>query len=121
MVTILSAVTHLVACAAFGPCRGKRTGELSLARDLRERVPPASLLIGDKLFLAFAELYAITRRNTTDTDSARHWLVPARKNLARPDGRNQKGTAHLTPGTMWLRHRHVTGGERREEILKQNG
>lgn len=79
LVAIMSAVTHMVACAAFGPCRGKRTGELSLARDLRERVPPASLLIGDKLFLAFAELYAITRRSTTDTANARHWLVPARK------------------------------------------
>jgi len=79
LVAIMSAVTHMVACAAFGPCRGKRTGELSLARDLRDRVPPASLLIGDKLFLAYAELYAITRRNITDTAKARHWLVPARK------------------------------------------
>lgn len=80
LVTVMSAVTHMIACAAFGPCRGKRTGELSLARDLRGRIPPASLLIGDKLFLAYAELYAITRSNTTDISSARHWLVPAKKN-----------------------------------------
>lgn len=51
-----------------------------MARDLRERVPPGSLLIGDRLFLSYAELHALTRCNTTDTSSARHWLIPANKN-----------------------------------------
>lgn len=80
LVAIMSAVTHMLASAAFGPCRGKGTGETSLARGLRERVPPRSLLIGDRLFLAYAELHALTRCNATDASGARHWLIPANKN-----------------------------------------
>jgi len=80
LVVIMSAVTHMLASAAFGPCRGKGTGEMSLARGLRERVPPGSLLIGDRLFLAYAELHALTRCNATDASGARHWLIPANRN-----------------------------------------
>ena len=37
--------THLFCAAAIGPCRGKRTGELSLARDVWGRVPSHSLVL----------------------------------------------------------------------------
>ncbi len=76
----MSVVTHMLAGGAFGPCRGKGTGELSLAHDLREHVPPNSLLIGDKQFLAYAMLNALSQLNATDPTVRRHWLVPAKKN-----------------------------------------
>jgi len=42
--------------AAFGRCRGRRTGELSLFRKLRWRLQPGDVLLGDRYFCAYFDI-----------------------------------------------------------------
>lgn len=77
LVALMSLRAHLLATAAFGPYRGKQTGELSLARQLWEEVPEDSLCMLDKLFLSYADLYELSGQPGRN----RHWTVPAKANL----------------------------------------
>lgn len=77
LVALMALRSHLMATAAFGPYRGKKTGELSLARQLWQDVPDNSLCILDKLFLSYADLYQVSGKDGGN----RHWIVPAKSNL----------------------------------------
>jgi hypothetical protein len=72
--------SHLMAAAAIGPCRGKQTGELSLARELWSQVPENSLTVLDKLFLSHADLYELVCGGSIVPSGNRHWLVRAKSN-----------------------------------------
>ena len=74
VVAITSTNTHILAGAAIGPCRGKGTGELSLARELWKQVPNHSVTIMDKIFQHHAQLHTL---HSTGTE--RHWLLRAKK------------------------------------------
>jgi len=77
LVVLMALRSHLMLAAAFGPYRGKQTGELSLARQLWQDVPDNSLSIFDKLFLSYADLYELSGQDRRN----RHWLIPAKSNL----------------------------------------
>ena len=77
LVVLMALRSHLIATAAFGPYRGKKTGELSLARELWQDLPDNCLCILDKLFLSYADLYQVSGQKQGN----RHWLVPAKSNL----------------------------------------
>lgn len=78
-VTLMAARSHIIRAAAFGPCRGKGTGEQSLARELWDQVPPGSVVILDKGFLSYP---ALSRLGTSDELGPRHWLIRAKDGLA---------------------------------------
>ena len=67
------------AVAAFGPCRGKGSGEQSLARQLWDDVPAGSLVILDKCFLSYPVL---CRLAAGDASAPKHWLIRAKSGLA---------------------------------------
>jgi hypothetical protein len=81
MVTLMALRSHLVAAAAIGPCRGKQTGELSLARELWSEIPDASLTILDKLYLSYADLYGLACDAQASQPRSRHWLIRAKAGL----------------------------------------
>jgi len=71
--------THLFCDAAIGPCRGKRTGELSLARDVWGRLPSRSIVLLDGGLVDYGVLFRLHHGDNADTAQQRHWLVPAKK------------------------------------------
>lgn len=81
LVTLMALRSHLIAGAAFGPCRGKKTGEQSLAQQLWSQLPEKSLTIVDKGFTDYGLFYRLSHG---DSDSAadlkKHWLTRAKKN-----------------------------------------
>lgn len=79
-VTLMALRSHLIAAAAMGPCKGKQTGELSLARALWDNVPKNSLTIMDKLYLSWSDLCTIAGCAQTDLQMQRNWLVRAKSN-----------------------------------------
>ena len=71
--------THLFCAGAIGPCRGKRTGELSLAREVWGRVPSHSVVFLDKGLVEYAALYRLNHDDDGDAPQQRHWLALAKK------------------------------------------
>jgi hypothetical protein len=55
-VVLLCLATGSVLAAAIGPCRGKRSGELTLFRSLQDPFTPGDILLGDRLFCTYADL-----------------------------------------------------------------
>lgn len=76
VVGLMGARTHTLVGAAIGPCRGKRSGEQSLAKRLWHLLPDHSLSIVDKGFIHYAQFYSLQ-----STGVERHWLVRAKGNL----------------------------------------
>lgn len=80
LVALMAVRARLLRSAAFGPCRGKKTGEQSLARQLWDDIPEDALVLFDRNFIDYASFY----RFTHDADGApcnRHWLTRAKANL----------------------------------------
>ena len=71
--------THLFRACTFGPCRGKRTGELSLARELWELVPSQSLVVVDRGLIEYGAMYRLNHGDNGETTRQRHWLAPSKK------------------------------------------
>jgi hypothetical protein len=71
--------THLFRAGAIGPYRGKRTGELSLAREVWGRVPSHSLVVLDRGLVEYGALYRLNRDDNGAVVQHRHWLVLAKK------------------------------------------
>jgi hypothetical protein len=65
--------SHLWLDFDFADCR---TGEGTISWPLIQRVPEQSITIVDRYYINYAELYALQ-----SSDSNRHWLVRAKKNL----------------------------------------
>lgn len=78
-VMLLAARSHIIRAAVFGPCRGKGSGEQSLARQLWDDVPAGSVVILDKGFLSYPVLYRLAAGDAT---GPKHWLIRAKSGLA---------------------------------------
>lgn len=62
LVVLMCLATGGVLEAAIGPCRGKKTGELSLFRTLHDRLESGDILLGDRLFCNYADLARLQTR-----------------------------------------------------------
>jgi len=71
--------SHLCCAGAMGPCRGKRTGELSLAREVWGRIPSHSVVLLDGGLVEYGVLYRLNHDDNGDATLQRHWLAPASK------------------------------------------
>ena len=80
LVALMALRSHLISAVAFGPCRGKKTGELSLAKQLWPQLPDDSLVIVDKGFSSYALLYHLSHNDDGST-SNKHWLMRAKRNV----------------------------------------
>lgn len=80
LVGLMALRSHLMAGVAMGPCRGKKTGELTLAQQLWPKVPDSSLVIIDKGFLAYGVLFRLSHDDDGQVTGRKHWLVRAKKN-----------------------------------------
>ena len=80
LVALMALRSHVISAVAFGPCSGKKTGELSLAKQLWPQLPDDSLVIMDKGFLAYALLYHLSHDEDGSANS-KHWLLRAKKNV----------------------------------------
>ena len=80
LVALMALSSHLISAAAFGPCRGKKTGEHTLAEELWPQVPERSLVIVDRGLLDYGVFYRLSH-DADGESTGRHWLVRAKKNL----------------------------------------
>lgn len=80
-VTLMAARSHMIRAAAFGPCRGKGTGEQTLARELWDEVPPNAVVILDKGFLNYPVLWRLGAHDPASNEASRHWLIRAKAGL----------------------------------------
>ena len=62
VLVLLALATGAALEAAIGPCRGKKTGELSLFRSLHHTLEPGDLLLGDRLFCTFFDIAKLHAR-----------------------------------------------------------
>jgi hypothetical protein len=62
MVVLFSLAVGTALDAAFGPYRGKQTGELSLFRQLHDRLDAGDILLADRHYCSFWELALVRRR-----------------------------------------------------------
>jgi hypothetical protein len=70
LVTLMALRSHLLANTYFGPYS---TGETTYADGFWQEMPDHSLIIGDRNFLIFDDLCALSR-----SGEDKHWLVPAK-------------------------------------------
>jgi hypothetical protein len=80
LVALMAVRSHLLRGAAFGPFRGKETGEQTLAENLRSQIPDQSLTIYDKGFLNYGALW-IHSHDGEGQRVDRHFLIRAKTNL----------------------------------------
>jgi len=76
LMTLMAVRSHLLLAAEMGPCRGKRTGELSLAQELWTQIPNSSLLMVDRGLLSYAAFWKLRQ-----SGDERHWLIRGKRNL----------------------------------------
>lgn len=81
LVALMALRSHLLGAVAFGPCKGKKTGENSLAIDLWPQVPDQSLIIVDRGFIDYGLFYRLSHDDDGAVTGRKHWLVRAKKNL----------------------------------------
>jgi hypothetical protein len=81
LVTLMALRSHLIAAAPAGPCRGKKTGECTLAQELWSKVPDQSLVIIDRGFLDYGLFFRLSHDDNGQITGRKHWLVRAKKNL----------------------------------------
>lgn len=62
IVVLLCLTTGAALELAVGPCRGKRTGELSLFRGLQRALLPGDILLGDRLFCTYCDMARLAAR-----------------------------------------------------------
>ena len=80
LVALMALRSHLISAAAFGPCRGKKNGECSLALQLWPQLPADSLVIVDKGFIDYGLFYRLSH-DEDGSRSGKHWLVRAKSNM----------------------------------------
>lgn len=81
LVALMALRSHLMSGAAFGPCRGKKTGEHTLAQKLWPQVPDQSLVILDRGLLDYGVFYRLSHDAEGQITGRKHWLVRGKKNL----------------------------------------
>lgn len=80
LVALMAVRSHQLRAAAFGPCRGKKTGEQELALKLWNDVPDESLTVMDRNFINYGVLYRLSH-DDQGNERSRHWLLRTKKNL----------------------------------------
>lgn len=81
VVTLTAARSHIIRAARLGPCKGKGTGEQTLALELWEAVPEDSVVLLDKGFLNYGVLYGLHHGSGDEGRRNRHWCIRAKDNL----------------------------------------
>ncbi len=81
LVALMALRSHLMSGAAFGPCRGKKTGEHTLAQELWPQVSAQSLVIVDRGRLDYGVFYRLSHDADGQITGRKHWLVRGKKNL----------------------------------------
>ncbi len=76
MVVLFSLAVGTALDAALGPYRGKQTGELSLFRQLHDRLDPGDILLADRHFCSYWE-WALVRERGGDVVTRLHQLRKA--------------------------------------------
>jgi hypothetical protein len=76
MVVLFSLAVGTALDAAFGPYRGKQTGESALFRQLHDRLDPGDILLADRYFCSYWEL-ALVRQRGGDVVTRLHQLRKA--------------------------------------------
>lgn len=74
--------------AAIGPCRGKKTGELSLFRSLHDTLQPGDLALGDRLFCTYCDIARLQARGVDSVfrlSSSRHVDFRSGRRLSQDD------------------------------------
>ena len=62
IVVLLCLATGAALELMMGPCRGKKTGELSLFRNLQDRLEAGDILLGDRLFCTYCDIVRVVAR-----------------------------------------------------------
>jgi hypothetical protein len=62
MVVLFSLAAGALLDCASGPCRGKKTGEQSLFRELWDALEPGDIVLGDRLFDAYRDIAQLLAR-----------------------------------------------------------
>jgi hypothetical protein len=62
IVVLLCLATGAALELAIGPCRGKKTGELSLFRQLQHTLKAGDILLGDRLFCTYCDIARLQAR-----------------------------------------------------------
>jgi hypothetical protein len=62
VLVLLCLATGAALEAAIGPCRGKKTGELSLYRSLQHTLEPGEILLADRLFCTYFDIARLKQR-----------------------------------------------------------
>ena len=81
LVGLMALSSHLLAGGAFGPCRGKKTGELTLAEKLWPQVPEQALVIVDRGLISYGVFFRLSHDEDGTITGSKHWLVRGKKNL----------------------------------------
>lgn len=81
LVALMALYSHLIAGAAFGPCKGKKTGEHTLAQELWKQVPDQALVIVDRGLLDYGVFYHLSHDEEGQITGRKHWLVRGKKSL----------------------------------------
>lgn len=75
VLVLLCLATGAALEAAIGPCRGKKTGELSLYRSLQDTLEEGDIVLADRLFCTFFEIACLRQRGADGVfrlSSSRH-------------------------------------------------
>ncbi|MGZ8993693.1 MAG: IS4 family transposase [Burkholderiaceae bacterium] len=90
LVVFMCLATGAALEAAIGPCRGKKTGELSLFRTLHDRLESGDILLGDRLFCNYADLARLQARGIAGV-----FRLPATRRVDFQLGRRLGKTDHV--------------------------
>jgi len=62
VLVVLCLATGAALDLALGPCRGKKTGELSLFRSLKKTFEPGDIVVADRMFCSYCDIASLQRR-----------------------------------------------------------
>jgi hypothetical protein len=80
LVALMAVRSHMLRSAAFGPCKGKKTGEQTLAAQVWDDVPNDAVVLMDRNFINYAVLYRLAHDNN-GARRPRDWVTRAKSNL----------------------------------------
>lgn len=80
LVALMAVRSHMLRSAAFGPCKGKKTGEQELARQLWDDVPDDAVVLMDRNFINYALFYQLSH-DSKGARRARDWVTRSKSNL----------------------------------------
>jgi hypothetical protein len=62
IVMLFSLATGAALEMVFGPCRGKKTGETTLFREIHDQLHPGDVVLGDRLFDSYRDIASLRER-----------------------------------------------------------